>query len=300
MLFKVKKILCPLCSVIVLSLTVQLTLCAQDIRIREITYEYVYPDYMSREQARSAAVEKAKIKLLADEYGTLVSSVTNTTISSINGESVSNTYEIGESEVQGEWLETIGEPVVKWDIRNGDQFVAIVTIKGKIREIVRNTVNFDCALLRNGSDDSCESSFFTSNDNMSIKFRTPLQGYLAVYVIEDAATVRRLLPTNSSKGNLIPVQANKRYVFFSPDDPSQNNLSLYTDKDIEYDRLYMIFSTDSFILPADETDPDLKSWELPTNFISDKEFQSWLIKNRKRDDRMSVKILDFSICKSAE
>lgn len=273
----------------------QMMVDGQEIRVASGTYEFFPPEYMSREQARKSAVENAKLRLLADEFGTLVGSVTSTSVSSRDGKSTSNTFEVGESEVQGEWIETIGEPEIKWDIRNGTELVVIVTIKGRVRELENNLVEFEAKALRNGADENYESETFFNNDNLSILFRSPMSGYLSMFLIENEDDVYRILPYSRYSAETVPVNGNRKYVFFSTDDNSQHNLRLFTDDDIAFERLFVIFSSDPYVLPIDEAGNNMIADSDSQPGLSYKDFQSWLVKNRKRDRRMSVKVIDFSL-----
>lgn len=273
----------------------QMMVDGQEIRVASGTYEFFPPEYMSREQARKSAVENAKLRLLADEFGTLVGSVTSTSVSSRDGKSTSNTFEVGESEVQGEWIETIGEPGIKWDIRNGTELVVIVTIKGRVRELENNLVEFEAKALRNGADENYESETFFNNDNLSILFRSPMSGYLSMFLIENEDDVYRILPYSRYSAETVPVNGNRKYVFFSTDDNSQHNLRLFTDDDIAFERLFVIFSSDPYVLPIDEAGNNMIADSDSQPGLSYKDFQSWLVKNRKRDRRMSVKVIDFSL-----
>lgn len=273
----------------------QMMVDGQEIRVASGTYEFFPPEYMSREQARKSAVENAKLRLLADEFGTLVGSVTSTSVSSRDGKSTSSTFEVGESEVQGEWIETLGEPEIKWDIRNGTELVVIVTIKGRVRELENNLVEFEAKALRNGADENYESETFFNNDNLSILFRSPMSGYLSMFLIENEDDVYRILPYSRYSAETVPVNGNRKYVFFSTDDNSQHNLRLFTDDDIAFERLFVIFSSDPYVLPIDEAGNNMIADSDSQPGLSYKDFQSWLVKNRKRDRRMSVKVIDFSL-----
>lgn len=286
------KVLC--CSVLFLLMS-QLVVVGQGIRVVSGTYEFFPPEYMSREQARKSAVENAKLRLLAEEFGTIVGSVTSTSIFSRDGKATSNTFEVGESEVQGEWIETIGEPEIKWDIRNGSELVVIVTIKGRVRELEKNLVEFEAKALRNGADENYESETFFNNDNLSILFRSPMSGYLSMFLIENEDDVYRILPYSRYSAETVPVNGNRKYVFFSTDDNSQHNLRLFTDDDIAFERLFVIFSSDPYVLPIDEAGNNMIADSDSQPELSYKDFQSWLVKNRKRDRRMSVKVIDFSL-----
>lgn len=267
----------------------------QTVRTVSGTVEYFPPDHVSMDQAKALAVEHAKVQLIADEFGTLVGSVVSTTISSSGEKNVSNTFEVGESEVRGEWLETIGTPDVEMNVRNGKELVYIVSIKGRIRELKNNFIEIDAMLLKNGATEDSRSDTFKTGDCMSIFFRSPQAGFLTVYLVGEDSKAQRLIPYGQNEGGSASVDANKRYVFFSPNESSHPDLTLFTDRDIENNRLYVIFSSNNFAHPMDDvSDGSYAGGYLPNSLAYD-EFRAWLHKCRKRDSQMTVKIIDFTI-----
>ncbi|MBQ5689136.1 MAG: DUF4384 domain-containing protein, partial [Bacteroidales bacterium] len=75
-------------------------------------YTYHAPQNITVEQAKAIAIERAKINIIADHFGTVVGVNNTTTVSNVNGESSVSFLSLGDSEVKGEWIETIGEPKV--------------------------------------------------------------------------------------------------------------------------------------------------------------------------------------------
>lgn len=280
----------------ILTISSQALSIGQTVRTVSGTVEYFSPANISMEQAEAKAIEYAKIKLIEDEFGTLVGSVVSTTISSAGGENVSSTFEVGESEVRGEWLETVGEPSVRMELRNGKELVYIVSIKGRVRELTNNITEIEAMTLRNGGTKDFRSESFKTGDNLSIFFESSLAGYITVYLVGEDNLAQRLVPFGQSEGGSVTVTANTPYVFFSPQDASQGNLlELFTAKTIESNRLFVIFSTNDFAHPLDNiNNAGFVNGILP-NYLAYDEFQSWLHKNRKRDTKMTVKTINFTI-----
>lgn len=104
------------------------------------TYTYYAPETMSVEEAKRVALDRAKIQAIADEFGTIVSQSTSTVITNINGESDTQFFALGGSDVKGEWIETIGEPEYEINYINNQLLVRCV-VKGKAREIVSGVLN---------------------------------------------------------------------------------------------------------------------------------------------------------------
>lgn len=74
------------------------------------TFIYYVPTNQSLEQAKNIALDRAKIKALADEFGTIVSQTNSTVLTNENGKTDNRFFSLSGSEVKGEWLENDGEP----------------------------------------------------------------------------------------------------------------------------------------------------------------------------------------------
>ena len=117
---------------------------AQRVKTVGGEYTYVAPKNMSPEEAERVAFERLKTKLIAEEFGTVVSQTNLTKVENQNGQSNIDFSSYGGSEVKGEWIETVKGP----HFENGfvDGLVVVkVSAEGKIREIVSSKVEFDFA-----------------------------------------------------------------------------------------------------------------------------------------------------------
>lgn len=256
------------------------------------------------QQAKLTAIERAKIAVIEKEFGTVVG-VSNYTEVSNQGEHSSVKFlSLGESEVKGEWLETIGEPVVTMDIQD-NLLVVIVSIKGRIRELKMSRIDYDVKVLRNGITDRCASSRFRSGDDLFVSFEAPVDGYVAVYLY-DLNGVNRLLPTKSNSHSSYYLPGGTRYIFFENGsagvsryadlanegkDHPQSMYCLTCSGASEVNRCYIIFSPNKFTTPNDE----MPQAEEAAAFLDFESFQRWLAKCRRRDRDMSLKIMDIVI-----
>ena len=128
-------------------------------------YTYIVPGNESLDQAKVTALERAKISILADTFGTVVGATSTITVSSENGSSDISQFTLGESSVKGEWIETTGEP--EYRIVYSDAGLAInVKVRGKAREIVSAGIDINAKILRNGTDDRFESEDFKDGDQL--------------------------------------------------------------------------------------------------------------------------------------
>ena len=270
-------------------------LCAQKTVVGQITYTYVMSDVETVRDAQVEALRQAQIQLIADHFGTTVNSSTTITMSSENGNGSVRDFTIGETEVKGEWLRTIGTPLFQKACVD-DHFIIKVTVKGEMREIVSNTVNCKFKVLRNGTGDRFESTTFKNRDYMYLSFQTPEEGYLAVY-LTDGETVQCLFPYTGLPASAMNVKADRKYVLFSKEesgdlDPNQvKRMQLGCSGQMEHNRIYIIFSPNRFSKAVDQWNGDLP------RSLSYNDFLSWLASVRKKDTRMGVHPVDITISK---
>lgn len=270
---------------------------AQKIKTVDGEYTYVVPENVNLDKAKYIALERLKIQLIEEEFGATVSQSNSTLVKNSNGKSDVDFVSIGGSEVNGEWIETIGTP--QYNIYyEKDMLVVSVKAKGRIREIISTAVDVKSLVLRNGIEDRFESDTFKSGDDLYISFQSPTNGYLVVYLVDTEQCAFCLLPYQNMKEGFFNVEANKRYVLFSAQNAS-SELKPYVDEytmtcthDQEINQLYVIFSTSPFVKAIDNKFEK----ELPRE-LSNEDFQKWLAKYRTRDTNMVVKKTTITIRK---
>lgn len=254
------------------------------------TYTYYAPEHVSIEEARRVALQRAQLQAIADAFGTIVTQSNATRVRNENGKSDVSLLSLGASEVRGEWLRTDGEP--EYDIAYEDGMLAVtVRVKGVIREIVNAAVDFQAKVLRNGTEDRFEGEEFRNGDDLYLSFRSPVDGFLTVYLLDAEGTAYCLLPYRNDTGGRVAIEGNRHYVFFSLDDVSAEERSIvdeYTmtcSRDGELNQIYVIFSPQLFTKAVDYAGEGLQPRELPYE-----EFQEWLFKCRKQDPEMRVEV----------
>ncbi len=270
---------------------------SQKIKTVDGEYTYVVPENVNLDKAKYIALERLKIQLIEEEFGATVSQSNSTLVKNSNGKSDVDFVSIGGSEVNGEWIETIGTP--RYNIYyEKDMLVVSVKAKGRIREIISTAVDVKSLVLRNGIEDRFESDTFKSGDDLYISFQSPTNGYLVVYLVDTEQRAFCLLPYQNMKEGFFNVEANKRYVLFSAQTAS-SEIKPYVDEytmtcthDQEINQLYVIFSTSPFVKAID----DKLEKELPRE-LSNEDFQKWLAKYRTRDTNMVVKKKTITIRK---
>lgn len=280
-------------AILMLSIVFQAS--AQRTITDQIAYTYVMSETETIREAEMAAIKQAQLQMIADHFGTLVSSSSTITMSNVNGQSDIRDFTFGETEVKGEWIRTIGTTIIEKQCID-NQFIIKVAIKGEIREIVANPVNFQFKVLKNGSDDRFESTSFKHGDYLCLSFKTPEEGYLAVY-ITDGETVQCLYPYPGLPASAMVFKADRKYVLFSKEnsgdlDPNMvRRMPLGCTKPLEHNRIYLIFSPNKFSKAV-----DYGGGEMP-GYLSFTEFHSWLSSIRRRDTEMNVTPIDITISK---
>lgn len=265
------------------------TLSAQRVKKVSIEYTYHAPQHISPLDAKRIAVERAKMQAIADEFGTLVQR-TNATVTGIsNGKSSVDVYSFSESEVKGEWIETIGEPEFLSMTYEQDMLVITVKVEGRVREVVSATIDMKAKILRNGTEDKFESTEFRSGDDLYLSFQSPVDGYLAVYLLDEVSQmVYCLLPYKSSSEAITPIEHDKPYIFFSAEHAGDkahmvDEYTMTCSRSTEKNTVYVVFSPNEFAKANSTNVEELLPQELPFE-----EFQKWLAKGRRQDTKMNV------------
>lgn len=268
-------------------------------QVKSVVGEYVYraPNNVTVDQAKRIALERAQLEAIAEVFGTNISQQNSTRISNRNGKSDIDFLSISSSDVKGEWIETIGEP--EYSIRyEQDMLVVTCRVKGKVREIVSASIDIRAKVLRNGTEDKFESSEFRSGDDMYLSFQSPVNGYLAVYLLDDKGDAFCLLPYRNQTDGIQKISANTPYVFFSEKHVPLSERALvdeYTltcEHSYENNQIYVIFSPNPFVKANDNDHGEL----LPRE-IDGHSFQTWLAKVRRKDKYVNFSSKQITITK---
>ncbi|MBD5272631.1 MAG: DUF4384 domain-containing protein [Bacteroides sp.] len=263
------------------------------------TYTYYAPETMSIEEAKRVALDRAKIQAIADEFGTIVSQSTTTVITNKNGESNTQFFALGGSDVKGEWIETIGNPDYQLQFEN--HFLVVrCTVKGKAREIESTKIEIIAKPLRNGTTLRYESNEFKDGDDLYLYFKTPEDGYISIYLLDESTQLLyNILPYKNQPIPSVKVKGTTESIFFSKDHSESIEKSIideYTlscDNDKEINVLYVVFSNVEIKRPTSLISSD------PSKPISIqyKDFRQWLSKNIAQDSTFQYLSIPLSISK---
>lgn len=269
----------------------------------KVTAEYVYvvPSHQSEAEGREIALNRARIQAIEREFGTVVSQNNLTEIVTENGRSDMSFTSIGSSEVKGEWIETLGNP--EYEVSYTDDLLTIrCRVRGRIREIVSPPVDFKAEVLCNGITPKFARTDFCDGDDLYVSFVSPVDGYLAIYLRDEARNAFRLLPYPGQPGGSNAVQADRKYLFFSEDVASSDDGGQYVtcyhltaDKPVETNFLYIIFSPVKFSIPVDYEYQGVNDPQQRPRMLGFAEYEKWLAGCRRHDREMRVMEIPVSI-----
>lgn len=257
----------------------------QKIKAESGTAQVKLEKNRTKEETYQKVEELAKINAIENAFNTYVEQESNITVNS----GKSDFRIIGTTKVKGEWIETLDKKITE-DIKEdkgqfGIEKTVWVTckIKGKIKAATpKANIEFatlSCPRL------NCRSTAFTSGEQLYLQFKSPLDGYLSVY-LDDGNTVNRLLPyTSAQNSSSVRVKADKEYYFFvkgesTPELGKPDEIELYTLKRIEYNTLYVIFSEVNYYKPMLSQEKVADNGYLLPKSLTRSKFEEWLSNNR--------------------
>lgn len=283
--------------VIFLCMLNSLGVSAQKVKTVETEYTYCAPPNLSPMEAKNVAINRAKAEAIANTFGFIVSSNNFLGMDNVNGQSHTSFSTLSESEVKGEWLRDLEAPKVVKMVPMEDLTLCVtVHVKGEAKEIVSSSVNYEVKTLRNGEEDVFESDEFKEGDRFYMSFISPVDGYLAVYLIDDNDRAWRLLPYANSSDPSFRIVHGKKYVLFS-EQFGDEEIEVTCDQEMEFNHIYTFFSPNKFTRPLDN-DASQKDDRLvlPPN-LSLKEFQKWFVGIRKHDKELTTNRKTIKITK---
>ena len=266
-------------------------------RTAKVVGEYIYyaPENVTLEEAKRTALDRAKLQAMADEFGTIVSEYNTARTENQDGKTKTDFSSIGGTEVKGEWLETLDEPIFTIGYKDG-MLVVTCRVKGRAREIVSAAIDLKVHLLRNGTEPRFESDLFHSGDDLYLAFQSPVSGFLTVYLVDDSRQAFCLLPYRGQTDGIYPVEAGHRYLFFNQQEaptferPYVDEYTMTCESGSEHNQIYVVFSPNRFTKASDSNEDA----GLPRQ-LSLADFDKWLANHRKHDKDMTLVIKPLTV-----
>lgn len=261
---------------------------AQKVITVEGSYIYKVPETVTVEQAKRIALERAQIEILAKTFGTKISQQNSTRISNDSRNSSVDFLSISSSDVQGEWVETIGKPDYTISYAS-DMLIVNCKVKGIVRAVTTVAIDLIAKIFNNSSSHTRETTEFKQGDQLFLQFQSPVNGYLAVYLIDNSNQAFCLLPYKGQGNGIYKVNGNRNYTFFSIKDANKEE-RLITDEYVmtcessfESNQIYILFSPNQFTKAA-----DFSSDQCMPRTLNGDDFLRWLGKCKRRDSQFTV------------
>lgn len=267
------------------------------------SYTYEIPQSMSYEQACQAALIKAQNDAIAEAFGLSVGEENTIFISNIDGKSSTNFHSATLGSVRGVWLADEKAPEFEKFLQDGRDWVK-VTVKGKAREIRSAGIDFEVAPIRYKADKELATDVFKNGDDFFLYFKSPVDGYLTVFLFDiTAGEAFCLLPYQDSGKGAYPIKFNEPYYFFSPDHAQVGEgnvddlvMTCAEGKPEEYNQLFIVFSPNPYAKKMATTGQKQLTDELviPSS-LEYKDFNKWLMKCQQKDEQMEVRRIPIKI-----
>lgn len=233
--------------------------------------------------ARRKCIESAKAEAIKAAFGEMVTSDVIVIESETNGDSNSKYWENTILKAKGEWIEDTRKPEVSVTYEN-DRLLFNAEVWGIAREIIQAQTELQWSVLTGDSEKTRETDEFKSGERVFVKFRSPADGYVAIYLITGDDETQCLLPYKKNPTGRHHIKQNTDYLFFDKEqDPDAQNYKLSTPHEIENNELVIIYSKNPFTkcneITGDRQHP---------NSLSTLDFQKWLLKCQRADKDMVV------------
>lgn len=264
------------------------TLSVKAQRVETVYGRYTYivteHDDITLNAAKRKCIELAKAAAIKEKFGELITSDVIDTNVETNGESKSSYFwENTVAMAKGEWLGDIEPPVLNI-IYTAGNLVFTAEVQGKAREIVQAKADLKWEVQKDGVDKRITTSDFESGERFYINFRSPADGYVAIYLMVGDDETSCLLPYPNDTDGRYEVKANHNYVFFDKTaDTHAYHYRLSTKRQQEDNQLVIIYSPNPFTkcndITGDKNHP---------NSLSTHDFQKWLLNCQRMDHDMVV------------
>lgn len=263
---------------------------------------FANPEGRTVEQAKQWAIDQAKIRAIADEFGTRIQSETVQLSSDFNGQTDASFTELNVAQVKGEWVDTkeVEGPVP--EVKDGEIWWS-VRVQGRARPIRKNQVEFDFGLRADVLGLEAVESL-KNGDRLRARFQSPVDGFVMFFYVE-AEVVYAL--SNSQSDFSEAVKGQQVYSLFSSEaewiaaggeNIGLDRLARYAwgfqvtnETELESQAIVVCaFATHEFAPPVMKRQEKEDIWT-----IDEERFERWLKQNMSRSDHFQVERLPIRI-----
>lgn len=254
-------------------------------------------DNISLANAKNRCIELAKINAIKSEFKeTLASDVVINTVV-IDGKTSNHMLDIESTSLHGEFLgydEQHPQPYITVTYEN-DKLVFTAEVWGIAREIVRAKPDISWSIL-------CGNNYrpdtkFNNGDYLHVRFKSPVAGYVALYMMDSDGNTYCLMPDKHSKEEATYVSANEEYLFLEKrENGTPYRLKLTTQTDLSSCRIVLIFSPHKFSRCIESRNIGITK----VNTIPNRDFSLWLLRAKRADKDMVSLEQNITIIKDSK
>lgn len=271
-----------------LALTVASALQAQAQREATVSGKYDYylgeNDNVTIKDAKLKAIEMAKSEAIKNEFGMFVASDFINTEVGANDEFSSYYIMDTSTSVKGEWLGDEEEPKVQISVGQNGDLCFSAQVKGRAREIKRAQTDLKWSVQRDNAGKKADTDRFDSGERFFVNFKSPADGYVAIYLITGDDETACLLPYPNDTRGRVQIKGGQEYTFFDKAlDPKAKYYKLSTNMPLESNELVVLYSPNPFTKCSDTSKDPLKP-----NVLKSKDFAKWLLKAQRADNELVV------------
>lgn len=245
----------------------------------------VISDDMTRGEAIKECIKQARQEAIKDAFPEVISSITNMQDRIIDGEEHSQFVEDVSMTTIAEWIADTQKPAIGFGTNSEGVLMVNVEVWGEARRKNTDMVDFSWKILSGSNGYRYETNQFNNRQRMYINFRSPIDGYLAIYLLDSTnKEASCLLPYKTNRRGQFPIKGGREYNLFDKDeDPNAFHYLMTTRAKSEIDQVVVIFSPNGFT-KCNEITGDRRH----PNSLSIDDFEAWLVKLRRQDSDIVV------------
>lgn len=257
-------------------------------KIIDVHGTYIYEvgdnDNITLREAKLKCVELAKADAIKAEFGELITSDVIDTNAETNGETTTSYFwENTVAMAKGDWLGDTKDPQIDIEYKE-NKLIFKAEVWGKAREIIQSKADLKWKILKENDGKKEETNRFRNGERVFLSFRSPADGYVAVYLIQADDETSCLLPYRSDPTGRFQIKRGKEYIFFDQEiDPNASYYKLSTQHAMEDNQLVIIYSPNPFT-KCNDVSGDPKH----PNSLNTHDFQKWLLRCQRSDSDMIV------------
>lgn len=270
---------------VLLSLSSTITLAQKVVDVHgSYSYEISDNDNITLREAKLKCLELAKADAIKAEFGELITSDVIDTNAETNGETTTSFFwENTVAMAKGDWLGDTKEPQINIEYKD-NKLIFTAEVWGRAREILQSKADLKWKILKEEDGTKVETNRFRDGERVFLSFRSPADGYLAVYLIQADDDTSCLLPYRSDATGRFQIKRGTNYILFDREtDPTASYYKLSTQRAMEDNQLVIIYSPNPFTKCNDVSNAPKRPNSLNTH-----DFQKWLLKCQRADSDMIV------------